>query len=388
MLSYLLRRMMLMIPTLLGITMLVFSVVALAPGKPGAMLLSTTGDMRPDERAAVLAYFSQRYGLDKPFYIQYLRWLNKISPVGLRTWTAEDPQVIEAQRAAEAQPPAADGSRPRPTIAPGDFRWRLHVKAPELGDSFVYQRRVADMIREALPVTLVLQLCSLPISYALAVTLGIIAARKRGQLADYGIGTALLALWSLPTMWVGVMLVGYLASQQFYELFPAAGLHSLGAAAMPFLPRASEGAFRPGWLLDMLYHMVLPLICLSYANFAFLSKLTRTALLETLGADFVRTARAKGLAERVVLLRHALRNSLIPLITVLATLLPAMITGSVIVESIFSISGMGRLAVEGLRLKDQELFLSITLVTSVLTLLSYLVADILYVIADPRVSYE
>jgi peptide/nickel transport system permease protein len=149
-----------------------------------------------------------------------------------------------------------------------------------------------------------------------------------------------------------------------------------------------QGEWLCGFLFDRIWHLVLPVVCLSYGGFAGLAKLTRTAVLENLLSDYARTARAKGLAESAVLWRHVFRNSLLPLITVAASLLPSLLAGSVIVESIFSIEGMGKLAVEAVQTRDRELVLSITLIGGLLTLLGYLLADFLYALADPRVSYE
>ena len=143
-----------------------------------------------------------------------------------------------------------------------------------------------------------------------------------------------------------------------------------------------------GFLADRLRHLVLPVVCLSYGGFAFLSKLVRTSMLENLLSDFARTARAKGVREPDVLWRHVFRNSLLPLITVSAGILPALLGGSVIVETIFSIDGMGKLAVEAVKGRDRELVLSLTLISGFLTLIGYLVADLCYAVADPRVSYE
>jgi len=140
--------------------------------------------------------------------------------------------------------------------------------------------------------------------------------------------------------------------------------------------------------LDTVWHLFLPLVCLSYGSFAVLSKLTRASLLDTINADFVRTARAKGLSEQTVLYRHAFRNSLISLITVAANILPGLVAGSVIVETIFGLPGMGRLFYDSIESRDRDLILSTSLVISVLTLLGYLLADISYAIADPRVSFE
>src|SRR5690606_28285415 len=134
--------------------------------------------------------------------------------------------------------------------------------------------------------------------------------------------------------------IGLLANRQYVKLFPTSGLHSMRADGMAFLPSwGAAGGFEAGYLLDMLWHLALPVICLSYGSFAVLSKLTRGSLLENLNADYVRTARAKGLSERIVLFRHAFRNSLLALITVASGILPALLGGSIIVETIFSIPG-------------------------------------------------
>jgi len=150
----------------------------------------------------------------------------------------------------------------------------------------------------------------------------------------------------------------------------------------------TSGYFIRGFALDRIWHLILPVLCLSYGSFAALSKLMRTSVLENLLSDFARTARAKGLAEKDVIWRHVFRNSLLPLITISASLLPALLAGSVIVEAIFSIDGMGKLAVQAVQGRDREMVLSVTLVSGVLTLIGYLLADICYAIVDPRVSYD
>lgn len=353
--TYLLRRILLVIPTLLGATALIFFVMALAPVSITDVLLSREGNLTPGERAAREAYLNKRYGLDKPPYVQYFKWLNAISPIG-----------------------AKDVGTGFPSNA------RAGLKVPDLGNSFKQARSVGPIIMEALPITLLLQAISIPLTFAVAITSGIWAAKHRGKIQDVTIGTLLVGLWSAPVIWIGVLLIGYFANVHYLKWFPAANLHEMGASSMRYLP-SSGGR---GYLFDTLWHLVLPVTCLTYGSFAFYSKLTRTALLDTLGSDFVRTARAKGLSERVVLYRHALRNSLIPLITVFAHILPALITGSIIVETIFSIPGMGRLVVESLTAQDRELFLTVATFTLLLQLVGYLVSDVLYVVADPRVSYE
>jgi ABC-type dipeptide/oligopeptide/nickel transport system permease component len=358
MLSYLLRRLLLVIPTLVGMTMLVYFVMATSPGGAGAQLAQDVG-MRPEERRALQKYLNERYGLDKPVIVQYGRWLNRVSPVGFAT-------------------------NPDGTVS-----FRPVLKAPDLGHSFILHRPVGDLIAERLPVTLTLNFISLPIVYTTAVLLGMQSARHRGGTVDVSVGTTLIGLWSIPVIWAGVMLQGYLTSEEYLRLFPTVNIHDVKADQMTFLPAfGAPGSLARGWLFDSAWHLVLPVICLSYGSFAYLSKLSRSSVLETLGSDFVRTARAKGVSERHVLFRHVLRNSLIPLITVAAQILPSMIAGSVIVEYIFSLNGMGSLLIDAVQRRDRELVLSISLISGALGLVGYLLADFGYVIADPRVSYE
>lgn len=387
MLTYLLRRILLIPPTLIGMTAIVFAVMANAPGGVGANLLSRTGEMKPEERKLREEYLNQRYGLDKPKTVQYLRWLNRLSPVRFASRGENDPRVIEAKKVAEAAPPV-NGKPAKPKVRVGDLN--LHeakIAWPDLGTSWVRQRPVTALIAEALPRSMLLQAIALPIGYSLAIWLGIQQAKRRGSVFDYSMSAFTLALWSVPSIWVGVLLIGFLANDQYLHWFPTGGLNNVLASGDRFLPWRDATGWNAGWLADRFYHMVLPTVCLVYGNFAFLSRLTRGALLDNLYADFVRTARAKGLPERFVLYRHAFRNSLIPLITVAAYILPSMIAGSVVVETIFSINGMGLLAVDAARSRDMELLLSITMVAGFLQLVGYLITDIGYALADPRVSY-
>jgi peptide/nickel transport system permease protein len=391
MLSYIIRRILLMIPTLLGITLLVFLVMALSPGGITGTLLSAQGTMDPVARRLRQEYLERRYGLDRPLLVQYGRWLNRVSPIGFRTYTQDEPAVVKATAEAEAAAKnlPADARRPRPNPDVGDIKWGIPwFKTPDLGESFMRQRPVSAIVKETLPVTLLLNLVSIPIVYAIAITVGIYSARHRGKLLDVASGTVFLGLWSIPTMWAGVMMLGFLADRRYLGWFPTDGLHDVRAELMPFLPRWGAGGLERGWLLDWIWHLVLPVICLSYTGFAFLSKLMRAAVLENLSADFARTARAKGLPENAVLFRHVLSNSLLPLITMAATILPGMLGGSIVVERIFTISGMGNLTVESIMLKDQEVVLSLTLVIAVVSVMSVLIADVCYAVADPRITYD
>lgn len=458
MLTYIARRLLWMIPTLLGITVVVFAVMAAAPGGISALSLVEGQNLEPQAKKALENYYNRLYGLDQPAPIQYLRWLNNLSPIGF---------VRDEQ---------------------GQFQGWPTLKAPDFGLSFRYGRPVTDLLAERLPITLLLNVLSIPLIYIIAIAVGVRAATQRGQAFDTQAGLFLLALWSVPTMLAGVLLIGFFASDQFWQWFPTAGLSRREALDITFLPQVSAAWFLPvlgiivfltttaalqvaakgptwlrtgvglclgglagffmaqevvtspawltgmtlagawlgqrlagtewpvlrlllfgsaglllglllalqalpgtvstGFLFDRLWHLLLPVLCLSYGGLAFLAKLSRSAVLENLASDYARTARAKGVSEREVLWRHVFRNSLLPLITVSATLLPSLLAGSVIVEAIFSIDGMGKLAIEAVQTRDRELVLSITLISGLLTLVGYLLADLAYAIVDPRVSYD
>jgi ABC-type dipeptide/oligopeptide/nickel transport system permease component len=373
MISYIIRRLLLLFPTLIGITAVTFFTMALSPGGIATAALSQEGQLKPSERRAMEEYYNRRYGLNKPIAVQYLNWLNKVSPIGGKESGSGFPAS-----------------------------WHVGFKTPDLGDSFSKHRPVADLLAEALPITLLLNVLSVPLIYGIALLSGIRAARRRGQFEDVATGTLFLGMWSFPSILAGVLLIGYLAnretvtrfvhifhsSDQTYVLFPTGGLHDQLADQMNFLPTVDQAGFHRGWLLDCIWHLALPVICLSYGSFAFVAKLSRAAILENISSDYVRTARAKGASENQVLYRHALRNSLLPVITLAATILPGLLAGSIIVETIFNLQGMGKLTVDAVFARDRELVLTDTLIAGLLGLLAYLIADISYAIADPRVSYE
>jgi peptide/nickel transport system permease protein len=439
MFSYLVRRVLLFVPTIIGATFIVVMLMAMAPTDPILEIVRQAEGLPPGVIEQRIAYIEERYGaMDTPPVTKYLRWLNKVSPVGFQTWKYDEPKVVEQRQlrrewssrvrpgveeqvrqdlAGEIEAIQADANltegekfnRQHSLITkevtrrlgdleekenfypmPGDIQWnKVPIKAPDLGDSIVKTRPVWPLIKEALPVTLLLNLLSLPLALSIALVTGIWSAKHRGRWQDWGTGGVLLALYSVPLIWLGVMAIGFLANeQQYVGWFPTGGLHDIQAEDMNFWPGWGQQGFERGYVLDVLWHLGLPVFCLALGQFAYLSKLTRTAMLETLGADFIRTARAKGLSPNTVLLRHGLRNSLIPVITFLAAIIPYIISGSIVVETIFSLNGMGRLTVDAIKAGDIELFLGVTLMILILKLTCYLLADIAYVIADPRVSYS
>ena len=299
------------------------------------------------------------------------------------------PRIVDASGPGAAQSAAmsalqeAAAGRSRVRFDHPAFKW------PDLGTS-LRGRQVTEMLAAAVPVTVLLNVLSLPIIYLVAIGAGLGAAAKRGGLFDVGSGVLFLSLWSVPTIWAGVLAINYLASAENLRLFPTGGLHDLRADEMPFFPRFASGdaGFQRGYLLDAAWHLVLPVAILTYGGFAVTAKVMRGAVLDSLSADYVRTARAKGLSPGVVLWRHAFRNSVLPLVTIASTLVPALLGGAVVVETIFSIEGMGKLGVDAAFQKDREVVMAVTLIGGVLGLLSELLRDLLYAAVDPRVSYD
>ncbi|MCG3133482.1 MAG: hypothetical protein HMLKMBBP_00656 [Planctomycetes bacterium] len=256
--------------------------------------------------------------------------------------------------------------------------WLGRTARLDFDRSFLDEERVMDKVWKRLPVTLGLNLLSILITYLIAIPIGIRSAVKRGQTFDRATSLVMFMLWSVPSFWAATMLIQWFSSERAFNWFPSVGLHSPGEENLAYLP----------WLADFGKHLVLPMIVFTYGSFAGLSQYMRTSLLENIAQDYVRTARAKGLPERAVIYKHALRNSLITLVTFVATLLPGMIGGSVIVEQIFSIDGMGRLGFEAILKRDYPVIMAITTMSAFLTLLGMLVSDVLYPLVDPRITRQ
>ncbi len=327
--TYIFRRVLLLIPTLFGITLLTFLLIRYSPGN-AALLKGGGGESGGKAMTAeVREQMIKLYDLDKPPLTAYALWLGK--------------------------------------------SLRLN-----LGDSVVDHRPVARKIGERLPLTMSLAGSALALSYLIAIPLGIAAALKRGQIVDRTISFIVFVLYSIPNFAAALLLILLVAGGDYLNLLPMYGASSINASDMGLL----------AWLWDRVLHMILPVVCLTYASLASISRYSRVSMLEALGQDFVRTARAKGLPERLVIFRHALRNALIPIITIFALELPALIGGAVILESIFSLPGMGQLMFQSIDARDTPVIMGITVLAAIVTLLSYLAADILYVVVDPRISYE
>lgn len=277
------------------------------------------------------------------------------------------------------------GPYPQAGVGAGDV---ISLDWPDFGKSFTLGRPVLDLIAEALPVTLLLNIAAIPIIYLVAVPFGMQAAARHNRLFDKISGSIFVIFWSIPVVWAGVLAIGFLADDQYLGLFPVSGLHSNDADDMAFLPGWNGDRFEIGYMLDTAWHMVLPVICLVYGGWAVLAKQTRAAMLDTYTMDFVRTARAKGVSDHDVKWYHVFRNSLLPVITIFVLVFPAMLAGSVVVERIFSIPGMGSLILGAIFNLDRDVILANVFMIAVLNLVALLLADILYAAADPRVTFD
>ena len=337
--TYVLQRLLLLIPTLLGITFIAFVLIHLAPGDPaelragGGLGAAGSEGLSTEKQSAVdeaLQAWRAQYGLDKPFHIQYGYWLRNLVTL-------------------------------------------------EFGDSFKDNQPVWHKIRERIPVTVQLNIISTVLIYLGAVPLGIYSATHSYSFGDQVSTFVAFALYALPSYWIGTLAIVFLCGGDYFYLFPPGGLTSVDAS--PNWPLGKR-------LLDYSWHLCLPVIVLSYSGFAGLSRFMRSSMLENLRQDFVQTARAKGLAERLVIYKHVLRNSLIPIVTIMTSIIPGLISGSIIIETIFSIPGLGQLGYEAVLARDYPVIMAVFTISSLLTLVSILLSDLLLTVVDPRITFS
>jgi len=248
----------------------------------------------------------------------------------------------------------------------------------DFGLSHVDKRPVLAKVLSKLKYSVTLSFTSVILIYLLSVPLGIWSAVRQNSLSDRVLTVVLFMLYSLPSFFVGVFLLNLLTRGTPYQVFPTTGFSNIDTSHMTGLD----------YLKDVLWHVFLPIICLSYAGLAVLSRYARTGLLDVIRSDYIRTARAKGLPEWVVIVKHAARNGMIPIITLLATLLPTLIGGSVVIEKIFGIPGMGLYVFESIGVRDYNAVMAVLLISSVLTLIGMLLSDLAYALVDPRITFD
>ena len=342
MFAYTLRRLILMIPTLLGISMLVFILVNMVPGGPIEQAIQrmkgvgvggegggSGGGLNAGLTEEAVEELKAHYGFDQPLPVRYGKWL-----------------------------------------------WR--VLQLDLGQSYQYKKPVWDMILERVPISLRFGIPGFLITYLVCIPLGVLKAVKHRTWIDSVTSALVFAGYAIPSYALGMLLLVLFGGGSFWNLFPLGGLHSDGYQSMAFFER----------MLDGLHHMVLPLICYLVGGFATLTMLQKNAMLDNLASDYVRTAKAKGLSPKAVLFKHALRNSLIPVATGIGSILTVFVTGSLLIEVVFNINGMGWLSFEAVGQRDYNVTLGVIMVLSLLKLFGNLVSDVAYVLIDPRISFD
>lgn len=321
MLSYLARRLAYALLTFFGITVVTFVLIHAVPGDPVTFYISRGSG---EMSRPALDQLRHEYHLDEPLPAQYVRWLR-----GAVTF---------------------------------DF-----------GTSTVDRQPVRSRIAAKLPNTFLLNLIAFVLAAGIGVPIGLWSARRSGSTAERSVAVVSFVLYSLPAFWVALLLMHWLAVR--WNLLPLFGMFSDDYAQMPAAAKVS----------DRLAHLTLPVITLAYAQLAIFARFSKAALTEVITQDFITTARAKGAGPGAVLWHHAFRNALIPLVTLLGLTIPSLLSGSVIVESIFQWDGIGRLYYDSIFARDYPTVLALTVVTAVVTLAASVLADVLYAIVDPRV---
>ena len=321
MLAYLVRKVLLAVPLVLGVVTLTFLLVEAAPGDASDRFFNP--DMPPELREQVL----QKWGLDQPVHVRYLKMVGN--------------------------------------LLTGNF-----------GQSFVYERPAFEIISEALPNTLLLSAVDLFVVFIVGITLGILQAVRQYSVLDNVLSMGALFFYSMPEFWFAVML------QLVF------GLH-LGILPISGMVDLMHDMMSPSQQLwDRIQHLVLPGVALGVAQSAAMARYMRSSLLEVIRQDYIRTAQAKGLRESVVIAKHALRNALLPIITIVALSMPYLFSGAVLVEIIFAWPGMGRLIVSSIFTQDTPVIIACFFVYAILIVVANLLADVLYAVVDPRIRYS
>lgn len=341
MLNYLIRRFVLIIPTLIGITLLVFFIVNLAPGSPIEQQLQALKFSGSAESASsnssgaatvsqeVLDALNKQYGFDKPIYERYWIWLKNLVKL--------------------------------------DF-----------GESFTYEEEVTSVIASKFPVSLQFGIMSLILSYLISIPLGVFKAIKSGSKFDYVTSFILFLAYSIPGFMLAIILIVYFAGGSYFDIFPIGGLYSDFYDEMNFGEK----------VIDRIHHFVLPLICYTIGSYTTLTLLMKNSLMEEIKKDYVRTARAKGLSESIVYFRHALRNALIPIVTGIGGFLGVFFAGSLLLEKVFQLDGIGLLGFNSILSRDYNVIMGLLAIQALLMLLGNIISDIAYVLVDPRIDFK
>ncbi len=483
MLNYVIKRLLLMVPTFAAISLVIFVVLNFAPGTPGAQMAtgesggqdaSTAGEQRESYRI-----FKEQFNLDKPVLFNTRYNLNKDDVAGELNAVLNESGDVPAGRRIEAQENIENWGRYavpglmgvlsdetaslrmrslasqrltfnaqrqnknvykknltdaersevkaiskansevrgwsfKPDATPAEAnatvtQWTTWYEANasdwdfgtadriaiflfdtlfakywtnlaklNFGVSHVDKRPVLQKVISKLKYSITLSFSSVLLIYAISLPLGIWSSIRQNTLADRVVTTVLFMMYSLPSFFVAVFMLNLLTRGTPLQIFPTSGFESLDTSQMTLLE----------YIKDVGWHIILPIFCGSYAALAALSRYARSGLLDVIRSDYVRTARAKGLPESIVILKHAARNGMIPILTLLASLLPTLIGGSVVIEVVFGIPGMGSFLFESINLRDYNAVMAVLLISSALTLVGMLISDLSYALVDPRITFE
>ena len=320
--QYIIRRLLQMIPVLIGVSILIFLIQAIAPGD----IVDSMKAQNPKMSMEKVKQLKGIYHLDKPRIVQYGYW--------------------------------ASG------VLHGDF-----------GYSVLYSKNVGVVMNQYIWNSFLLSLTSMIAGLLIAIPIGVVSATKQYSVFDNVFTIFALAGVSIPAFFLGLLLIKAFAVD--IRLFPVSGMTTAGSNYTGFK-----------YILDILYHMFLPFLVLTLTSIAGMMRYTRTSMLEVIRQDYVRTARSKGLSEKVVIYRHALRNALIPVITIIGGSLPGLFSGSLMTETIFAWPGIGPITVESVNARDYPLLMGINMLSAILTLIGNLIADVMYAVVDPRIRLK
>lgn len=330
MIKYIAKRLMLMVPTLIGITFITYALVRISSDNYVRNMAETMSEQSASSRnSQVYKDEMKLFGLDKPVPEGYYNWIKKAAVL--------------------------------------DF-----------GNSRKDGRKVTERILEVLPNSLMLNIYSIMLIYVFSVSFGLYLAVKNGSLTDKISSFVFFVIYSIPSFWLAITMLTFFAGGEYFNLFPLEGIITYGYESRSFI----EKFFNIAW------HLTLPAVSLSLGEIVFLTLFVKSNTLDVLGRQFIISARAKGLSEKRVIFIHAFRNSMIPLVTMIGMLIPSLFGGSVIVESVYSIPGLGMMTFEAFLSRDLPVIMSITLISAVLTLVGILVSDILYSVVNPKIRVQ
>jgi len=344
MLKYFLHRLAILLPTLIGVTIVVFAIINMAPGGPieqriqqmrfgggdgsGSMAKSSNRGSEQGVSNEIMEALKKQYGFDKPVHERYFLWLKNIATLNF-------------------------------------------------GESYTYEEPVLDVIVSKFPVSLQFGIISLILSYLISIPLGILKAIRHGSFFDVSSSFVLFVFYSIPSFMLAILLIVVFSGGSFLEIFPIGGIQS-----EMFDELSSWEQF-----VDRVHHFTLPLICYTIGSFTSLTILMKNSLIEEIKKDYIRTARAKGVSEKVVYMKHALRNALIPIVTGLGGFLSVFFAGSLLLETIFQLDGIGLLSYKSILSRDYNVIMGLVFIQSALFLLGNVISDFAYVLVDPRIDF-